>query len=260
MIPHGSPRLRRVGAAAAVPSASPLLEGSETAAKQRKVGAKKGTAVRKRAGAKKPAPKAAKASAAAGKGKRKRKKADSDEEEWQPEVKVEGRAASGRGRQRKTVSYAEDSDSDDSGSEPEAEEEEEELICKPTRSDGSELPPDWDGLDLSSSKLHAVVWERIVIDEAHKIKGRTTNVAKAIYALRAEHRWCLSGTPLQNNVRQLRILCHSLVIRLYVFGVHAGLLAGRRALRPGEVPEDGPLGVLLLRAEGLRLQVRVVAM
>ena len=38
-----------------------------------------------------------------------------------------------------------------------------------------------------------------------------------------------------------------------------GLLAGRRALWPGEVPEDGPLGVLLLRAEGLRLQVRVVA-
>ena len=79
-------------------------------------------------------------------------------------------------------------------------------VCKPTRSDGSELPPDWDGLDLSSSTLHAVVWERIVIDEAHKIKGRTTNVAKAIYALRAEHRWCLSGTPLQNNVRHLRIL------------------------------------------------------
>ena len=33
--------------------------------------------------------------------------------------------------------------------------------------------------------------------------GRTTNVAKAIYSLRASYRWCLSGTPLQNNVGEL---------------------------------------------------------
>ena len=35
------------------------------------------------------------------------------------------------------------------------------------------------------------------------IAGRTTNVAKAIYSLRASYRWCLSGTPLQNNVGEL---------------------------------------------------------
>lgn len=35
------------------------------------------------------------------------------------------------------------------------------------------------------------------------IAGRTTNVAKAIYSLRASFRWCLTGTPLQNNVGEL---------------------------------------------------------
>jgi DNA repair protein RAD16 len=43
------------------------------------------------------------------------------------------------------------------------------------------------------STLHNVPWFRIVLDEAHKIKGRTTNVAKAVFALQSEKKWCLSG-------------------------------------------------------------------
>lgn len=56
---------------------------------------------------------------------------------------------------------------------------------------------DIDNIDLSDSTLHNVKWHRIVLDEAHKIKGRTTNVAKSVYALNSEMKWCLSGTPLQ---------------------------------------------------------------
>ena len=69
--------------------------------------------------------------------------------------------------------------------------------------DSAGLPVAWEGTDLAGSKLHSVVWERIVLDEAHKIKGRTTNVAKSIYALRSEYKWGLTGTPLQNNVGEL---------------------------------------------------------
>lgn len=82
-------------------------------------------------------------------------------------------------------------------------------VCHPTMSqyntqrDGTGLPVAWEGTNLAGSKLHSVVWERIVLDEAHKIKGRTTNVAKSIYALRSEFKWALSGTPLQNNVGEL---------------------------------------------------------
>eukprot|EP01046_Picozoa_sp_COSAG06_P024748 COSAG06_NODE_2037_length_7766_cov_218.251989_4_plen_1365_part_00 len=169
---------------------------------------------------------------AAKKAKKKKKKAgDSDEEDWEPKpIKVEGSSTSTRGRKRKTVSYAEsggsssdsdsdsgsdasedddDSDSDEAYDSDEEEEEEEEEavidleVSKPTLADGTPLPIEWDGIDLSASKLHSVVWGRIILDEAHKIKGRTTNVAKAIYSLRASYRWCLSGTPLQNNVGEL---------------------------------------------------------
>ena len=60
-----------------------------------------------------------------------------------------------------------------------------------------------DAVDLSDSLLHTIEWDRIVLDEAHKIKARTTNTAKCIYDLRSKKKWCLTGTPLQNRVGEL---------------------------------------------------------
>ncbi|KAH9950151.1 SNF2 family N-terminal domain-containing protein [Amylocystis lapponica] len=53
------------------------------------------------------------------------------------------------------------------------------------------------------SPLHAIKWNRIILDEAHNIKERATNTAKATFELDANYRWCLSGTPLQNRVGEL---------------------------------------------------------
>ncbi|CAE6397215.1 unnamed protein product [Rhizoctonia solani] len=53
------------------------------------------------------------------------------------------------------------------------------------------------------SPLHAVTWCRIILDEAHNIKERSTNTAKAAFELKGDYRWCLSGTPLQNRVGEL---------------------------------------------------------
>ncbi|OBZ71848.1 DNA repair protein RAD16 [Grifola frondosa] len=53
------------------------------------------------------------------------------------------------------------------------------------------------------SPLHAIKWNRVILDEAHNIKERATNTAKAAFELQAKYRWCLSGTPLQNRVGEL---------------------------------------------------------
>lgn len=53
------------------------------------------------------------------------------------------------------------------------------------------------------SALFEVKWLRIVIDEAQNIKNRNTKAAKAAVGLRAKYRWCLTGTPIQNNVEEL---------------------------------------------------------
>ncbi|WVF70244.1 hypothetical protein IAT40_005033 [Kwoniella sp. CBS 6097] len=51
--------------------------------------------------------------------------------------------------------------------------------------------------------LFEVKWLRVVIDEAQNIKNRNTRAAKASVALKAKYRWCLTGTPIQNNVEEL---------------------------------------------------------
>ncbi|KIV78313.1 hypothetical protein PV11_10042 [Exophiala sideris] len=57
-----------------------------------------------------------------------------------------------------------------------------------------------DGLVKEDSILHSIKYHRLILDEAHSIKQRTTSVAKACFALKADHKWCLSGTPVQNRI------------------------------------------------------------
>ena len=48
-----------------------------------------------------------------------------------------------------------------------------------------------------------LVWDRIVLDESHRIRNPSTRLSKAIIALRADFRWALSGTPLVNTMRDI---------------------------------------------------------
>ncbi|KAI9068646.1 hypothetical protein FKP32DRAFT_1561262 [Trametes sanguinea] len=51
--------------------------------------------------------------------------------------------------------------------------------------------------------LFRVKWWRVVLDEAHNIKNRNTKAAIACCALDSKYRWCLTGTPMQNNVEEI---------------------------------------------------------
>lgn len=39
-----------------------------------------------------------------------------------------------------------------------------------------------------------VEWLRVVLDEAHACKSRSSKTAKAVYALQARRRWAVTGT------------------------------------------------------------------
>ncbi|GJP76840.1 hypothetical protein CLOP_g7292 [Closterium sp. NIES-67] len=67
------------------------------------------------------------------------------------------------------------------------------------------------------SVLHAVRWRRIVLDEAHSIKDRRCNTARAVFGLQSDFKWALSGTPLQNRVGELYSLIRFLQIDPYSF-------------------------------------------
>ncbi|KAL4913774.1 SNF2 family N-terminal domain-containing protein [Aspergillus aurantiobrunneus] len=58
-------------------------------------------------------------------------------------------------------------------------------------------------------------WYRVIIDEAQCIKNRNTKAAIACCRLNATYRWCMSGTPMMNNVEELHSLLKFLRIRPY---------------------------------------------
>ena len=60
--------------------------------------------------------------------------------------------------------------------------------------------------------LLRVAWRRVVLDEAHEIRNHNSQTARAAFALRAERRWVVTGTPLQNRLAELFSPLHFLRI------------------------------------------------
>nr|GEW34931.1 putative SWI/SNF-related matrix-associated actin-dependent regulator of chromatin subfamily A member 3-like 3 [Tanacetum cinerariifolium] len=97
-----------------------------------------------------------------------------------------------------------------------------------------------------NSIFQKVDWYRVVLDEAHTIKASKSQCAQAAFALSSYCRWCLSGTPLQNNLEDLySLLCflhvepwcnwawwNKLIQRPYENGDKRGLKLVKAILRP----------------------------
>ncbi|KAF2830569.1 hypothetical protein CC86DRAFT_367301 [Ophiobolus disseminans] len=72
-----------------------------------------------------------------------------------------------------------------------------------------------DGPDGLKKGCFAVNWYRTMLDEAHTIKNRNAKMTKACYDIRSHYRWCLTGTPMQNNLDELQSLIKFLRIQPY---------------------------------------------
>ncbi|XP_029983575.1 helicase-like transcription factor [Sphaeramia orbicularis] len=55
----------------------------------------------------------------------------------------------------------------------------------------------------NKSPLHGIHWLRVVLDEGHTIRNPNAQMSKAVLQLKAQRRWILSGTPIQNSVKDL---------------------------------------------------------
>jgi len=57
-----------------------------------------------------------------------------------------------------------------------------------------------------TNKLHEVVWDRVIFDEAHHLRNK--NLAhKGAQSLKTNIRWLITGTPIQNDVCDFHNLC-----------------------------------------------------
>lgn len=61
--------------------------------------------------------------------------------------------------------------------------------------------------------LHSYHWRRVVLDEAHCIRDRSSLNHRSVYALHARFRWCLTGTPIQNRIEDFGALINFLRVQ-----------------------------------------------
>jgi SWI/SNF-related matrix-associated actin-dependent regulator of chromatin subfamily A3 len=90
--------------------------------------------------------------------------------------------------------------------------------------------------------LLGVKWFRVVADEGHVLKNPKTQTAQAARKLKTERRWIISGTPIQNSLKDL----HGLLGFLKLEPLTERALFRRTIERP--VAEGNPNGVKRLQA------------
>lgn len=59
---------------------------------------------------------------------------------------------------------------------------------------------------LRDSGLYSMQWRRIILDEAHTVRNPVSKGAAACTAVMATSRWCLTGTPIVNSLKDLYCL------------------------------------------------------
>ena len=55
----------------------------------------------------------------------------------------------------------------------------------------------------STATITTTVFRRVILDEAHFIKNAKTKASKACCQIKAERRWCVTGTPISNSLHDV---------------------------------------------------------
>ena len=65
---------------------------------------------------------------------------------------------------------------------------------------------------VKSNAIQRVSWNRLIMDEAHHIRNPKTNIHQSVTTLKREITWMVTGTPIQNKMKDIMILFETLGI------------------------------------------------
>jgi SNF2 family DNA or RNA helicase len=77
--------------------------------------------------------------------------------------------------------------------------------------------------------LHRLVWGRIIFDEAHHLRNNNTSLYFGAHIIRANIRWLVSGTPIQNRKNDFYSLCSILRLPASYYSQSENLIELTRA-------------------------------
>ncbi|KAG8345458.1 putative transcription activator [Trypanosoma vivax] len=65
------------------------------------------------------------------------------------------------------------------------------------------------------TSLKNIPWQYLIVDEAHKLKNEESRSHTVLHSIPSNYRLIITGTPLQNNLKELWALLHFLAPRLF---------------------------------------------
>jgi len=61
----------------------------------------------------------------------------------------------------------------------------------------------YNSLKQTNSLINTISWNRVIFDESHHLRNNKTAKYRQCFALKARARWFVTGTPIQNKIRDL---------------------------------------------------------
>lgn len=73
----------------------------------------------------------------------------------------------------------------------------------------------YEGINICRRELKRIKWRYVIVDEAHRLKNEESLLAKNLREFSTEQKILMTGTPLQNNLRELWALLNFILPELF---------------------------------------------
>ena len=60
---------------------------------------------------------------------------------------------------------------------------------------------------IEETPIHMYVWDRVILDEAHEIRNKSSKLFKSVCRLKTDIKWIVTGTPVFNSMNDFVSLC-----------------------------------------------------